>query len=259
MRKGGVIRSGGRLAVKLLLSALIGAAPALADPELVYQKRGNYREGVRPTPVSGSALELLSFRAAYSETMPTKGLPAQYRIRFLLERPGDAYLTVRELRNVHYYWLDQVTPAQPWKAGGNDFSWSTDAVLSRLAPPLSMADLAVLVRVDSQAPGSKERVAPALIYHSKLPAAIEAYELQIVPGEDAKLTIEVFGPDDRPARGAAEPSAVRRWSGGQPLRIRWPAAGAAAGRYRFKITAEILSTGDRVVQTVEFHHRPTPG
>lgn len=266
MRKATMTRSKPRFVASLLmlLSAAAGTGSLqAADPTLQYITRGNYMEGIRPTPVSGSAasLDLISFRANHRDSPPATGLPGQYKVRFLLEQPKSAqspaaFLTIRELRNVHYYWLDDVN--QPWKAGANDFAWSTGTVLSRLTPPLSAEDLGVVVRVDKY-PAIVERVAPAVLYHSRLPKEIEGYELWVVPSETARIEkVEVEGPVGGPPLPMPEPRAVLRWSGGQPLRITWNARGAAAGRYAVVITGYGLSSNGRLDRRVEFYHRPAP-
>src|SRR5262249_46704409 len=113
------------------LGLLLLGQGVLAQTELEYQNRGNRYEGIKPKPVSGYDIELISVLADYKGQI--RALPDQIKIQFYLERPSTVFLTVRELDYKLYYWLDRVMPPNPWQAGfGNEFSWGTDVVLRRL-------------------------------------------------------------------------------------------------------------------------------
>ena len=85
----------------------LAAAPLLAqyDPELQYQDRGDRHEGLRPKPVAGYDVALLSARVDYREE--SDGWPEKLRLRFYLPEPQEVFVTVRQLRpRSTYYWLD---------------------------------------------------------------------------------------------------------------------------------------------------------
>ena len=99
-----------------------------AQEDLHYQKRANRYEGIRPKPVSGFDIELLSAQVDFADNPETLG--ERFHARFFLKQPGDVYLVVRELDYQHYYWLDKVVPKSPWQPGfGNVFDWSTADVV----------------------------------------------------------------------------------------------------------------------------------
>jgi len=157
-------RSRSALAVAAVATAFFCGA-ALAQSSVDYRNRGNRFEGVRALPVSGYTIELVSFRAAYDEPPPAS-MPALYRMRFFLEKPAPAYVVVREVRNIHSYWLDKVKPKTPWGPGfANSFEWSTRDVIDQL-PGLKLDDLGVTVRVGTEHPSDLETIAPVILYHS---------------------------------------------------------------------------------------------
>lgn len=70
-----------KLHVKLLfLILLISSQAVWADTNLDYQNRGDRFEGVKPKPVSGYDIEVISVLADYQE--PATQLPDQLRIGF---------------------------------------------------------------------------------------------------------------------------------------------------------------------------------
>ena len=67
----------------LFLVLLIVPLSTWADSNLDYQNRGDRFEGIRPKPVSGYDIELISVLVDYQE--PTTQLPDQLRIAFHLQ------------------------------------------------------------------------------------------------------------------------------------------------------------------------------
>lgn len=51
----------------LLIILLVWVSAASAQVELQYQNRGNRYEGIKPKPVSGVDIELISARVDYQE------------------------------------------------------------------------------------------------------------------------------------------------------------------------------------------------
>src|SRR5450631_2909365 len=73
---------------------------AQAQEDLQYQKRANRYEGIKPKPVSGFDIELLSARVDFSDD-PEK-LGERFHARFFLERPAEVHIVVRELDYKHF-------------------------------------------------------------------------------------------------------------------------------------------------------------
>lgn len=135
----------------LLLGLLIVPLPLWADPSLDYQNRGDRFEGVKPKPVSGYDIEVISVLADYQE--PAAQLPDQLRVGFYLQSQSPVHLTVREQDYRLYYWLDRVKPAKDWQIRSvNEYTWPTGAVLRQLDPKLSLYELGVLIRLGRDTP-----------------------------------------------------------------------------------------------------------
>ena len=104
-----------RMLTQSLLSLVVFFLPLSlwAESNLDYQNRGDRFEGVRPKPVSGYDIEVISVLADYQE--PAEQLPDQLRIGFYLQSQTPVHLTVREQDYRLYYWLDRVKPAKEWQ------------------------------------------------------------------------------------------------------------------------------------------------
>jgi hypothetical protein len=241
------------LIVRLLILLQLGWQPCLlAQPNLQYGPRGNRYEGVRPKPIAGYDIDLISARVNYHE----KGyrLPELLKVKFYLERPSEVHLTVRELDYKYYYWMDKVKPANPWRSGfKNVFEWPTDEVLKRL-DHIGMYDLGVVARVGKSQPSKLERVAPVILYHSKHPSAIGGYLFTFKANGDIRITCSFYKEQD------IEPLSTkvfRRLLGGRPFTVRWDSSGATEGWYRLLVSGYFLNTNDPVDQAVYFYHKPT--
>src|SRR6516164_822906 len=98
--------------VDLCRSAFVKTNQNQASTDIEYQDRwGRYAEGVKPEPVSGLDVELVSFLVDYKD--PTDHLPDQLRVRFYLPAQGEVDLIVREQDLRFYYWLDKVKAPSP--------------------------------------------------------------------------------------------------------------------------------------------------
>src|SRR5690606_2209011 len=132
-----------------LFLVILGEIPclALAQPDVHYQLRtqeesGSWSEGVKPKPVAGGAVELISVLADYQEPVSSGGLPASAKLRCYLDGSHEVFLIVRELDYRTYYWLDHVQPARPWQKGfQNIFAWPSGPVLQQLTPKPELYDL----------------------------------------------------------------------------------------------------------------------
>lgn len=236
----------------LILLLMFARGPsALAQPELEYRDRGDRYEGIKPKPVAGYDIELISVLVNYREER--KQTPNLFKVRFYLKQPSKVYLTVRELQYKYYYWMDRVKPSKPWRPGfGNLFEWTTEKVIQKLEG-LRMYDLGVVARLGKPVPSKIEQVAPSIFYHSQLPSTIEGYLFTFKTTADARLTCKVF------EQGKANPLFAQtfpRKRGGRAFTIRWDSSKAAEGPYKLIVTGYFLYTNDPIEQTVSFYHRP---
>ena len=243
----------GIVLVALVTAAWIRDPIAGAQSGIEYQDRGNRHEGVRSRPVSGYEIELLSALVDYQE--PASPLPDTLKLRFFLSGESVVHLVVRELELTHYYWLDQVKSSQPWGRGyANEFSWSTDVVLKKLSPTMTMSELGALARLGRPEPSADERVAPLILYHTRLPKTIQRYLFALKTSTDARVVHTVF------REGATSPivtGAPLRPRGGRPFVVQWDATKATPGAYRIVLDGYALDSNQRLQQTVRFTHQPT--
>jgi len=241
-------------AVVFAILALVGLGSSVrAQDELQYQRRGNYYEGIKPKPVSGFDIELLSARIDYSDR--AQRLADRFRLRFFLERPSAVSITIRELDYRHFYWLDRIQPSTPWKAGfGNVFQWHTDAVVRQLGD-LRISDLAVVARLDRKNPGALEKVAPVVLYQSQHPERVNGYVFDFKLREEAKVKAAVYAATGGDALAYRE---LGREPGGRPFSFRWDVSDPPVpeGWYKLVLSGYLLATNDPVSQVVEFYHRP---
>jgi hypothetical protein len=228
---------------------------AWAQLALQYQQRGDRYEGVKPKPVSGYDIELISVLADYHESVATESLPNRVTLRFYLDKEDTVHLTVRELDYQAYYWLDRVQPDTPWKPGfQNVFTWPTDSVLNQLSPQLHLYDIGALVRLRTDTASTIEQVAPAVLYHTTVPDQIDGYQFTLKTGEDARLKASIIRQENGQEMDV---QTFRRKRAGRPFTIHWDAKAASPGWYVLKITGFSLSTNQSITKEVEFYHQPS--
>jgi len=239
---------------QVALSLVLWVLPQVlwAESNLDYQNRGDRFEGVRPKPVSGYDIEVISVLADYHE--PADRLPEQLRVGFYLPDQTPVHLTVREQDYRLYYWLDRVKPAREWQAKSiNEFTWPTGAVLRQLDQTLNLYELGVLIRLGKDTPAENEGIAPAILYHAQPPEKISGYLFTMKTNGDARLSCKVFRGKE-PAELMTQ--AFRRIPGGRPFTVRWDAGGAQEGQYSLVCNGYFLDTNQLLRQTVRFFHRP---
>jgi len=241
----------------VLMGCFLGDFPQLLGAELAlqYQTRGeSWKEGVRPKPVSGLNIELISVLVDYQDTVQTAKFPNKVKLRFYLHQDHEAFITVRELDYRTYYWLDKVKLKKPWKVGfGNEFGWPAQPVLKGLRPPIQLYDLGALVRLEMEAPSAVEQVAPGVLYHTKLPTRIEGYVFTLKTGEDARLTATVI----QEATGKkVNTQRFRKKRAGRPFTIRWKTEDADEGAYKLTVKGFSLTTNQTITKEIQFYHQP---
>jgi hypothetical protein len=243
-----------RISTVLLTATIWVFLPAalLAD-SLEYQNRGNRHEGVKPKPVSGYDIELISVLADYQESVPV--LPNEIRLKFFLHQIAPVFLSVRELDYKYYYWMDKVQPKKSWEQGfGNEFVWQTETVLRQLDKTMKLYDLGVLARVERPEPSANELVAPVILYHKKLPKTITGYLFTLKVNGDARLSCSFYRGDSQ--NPLIEQNFPRKVAG-RPFMVRWDAATVAEGDYKMVVKGFFLDTNEPFSQTVRFYHQPS--
>lgn len=237
----------------LLLAMAALSASAQSQEDLQYQRRGNRHEGIKPKPVSGYDIELLSARVQHDEDLSRLG--ERLRLRFFLKDAADVHVFVREVEYKHYYWLDRIEPPSPWKPGyDNVFEWPTQTVLGRLRD-FRPADLGVVVRLGKATPSVMERVAPALFYQARTPARALGYLFTFRLREDARVTAAFYREG---SEQVLHRQVLPRQPGGRPFTLRWdlPPENLAEGAFKLVVGGYFLDSNEPVRQTVSFHHQP---
>ena len=244
-----------RLALRWrLAAALLTLAPlAAAQEDLKYQRRADHYEGIKPKPVSGFDIELLSAQADYLDQVEPLG--ERLQARFYLDRPRTVHFVVRELDYKHYYWLDKVEPKVPWRAGfDNVFAWPTADVLQRLRG-LKLYDLGIVARLDKANPSADESVAPVLLYQSRPPQAVTGYVFYFRLRDDAMMKAAVYaegGSDAIAHRRSASSAAAGRSPSNRTRRHRTP----DLVRTGWVLSGYATNTNDPISQVVRFYHIP---
>jgi len=221
--------------------------------DLEYKNRGDRFEGKRSVPVSGAYIELIS--ATVDEPTGTEGLPEHLRVKFFLPHTIPVFITVRELKNKHYYWLDKVKPRKRWRPGfDNQFSWSSTEVLQHL-DAMKLAKLGALVRLEEENRSMKERVAPAVFYSSVSPTHVKAYRFVFILGRVASLRCRIIKIDtpDEPLFHEYRRKALAI----KPMFLDWDSSEATEGWYRLTIDGRVKGTIEEWIYSVEFYHQPT--
>jgi hypothetical protein len=236
--------------LNLLFFSLIQLA--LAQPWLQYQNRGNRFEGIKPKPVTGRDVDLISVLANYKEE--TKVTPKEYKVQFYLKQESKVYVTVRELNYKYYYWLDEVQPENPWRTGfQNVFKWDTETVIQKL-DGLDLYELGAVARLGKSVPSQIEQVAPVILYHDKPPSIIKGYLFTFKTASDAKVNCKIFKEGELKNVFAIS---FPRKRGGRPFTIRWDSLEATEGFYKLMVSGYFLDDNFPLDQTVVFYHQKT--
>jgi hypothetical protein len=230
---------------------LIFINAAVTQTDLQYQNRGNRYEGIKPKPVSGLDIELISAMVNYQEEINQP--PDFYKIRFFLKNSTDVHINIRELDYRYYYWMDKINPEENWRPGfDNVFAWPTNDVIQKLNK-LKLYDLGVVARLNKTEPAKVEEVSPVILYNNKIPETINGYLFTFKINGDARFTCSIY------REGQESPvftSVFRRQRGGRPFTVRWNSTEAEEGSYKLVIKGYFLDNNIPISQTVRFFHQP---
>lgn len=229
---------------KILVIILIFLTCSAYGDKLDYKNRGDRWEGIKPQPVSGRDIELLSATVDYNEKW--QPVPANCKLKFYLQQATKVDIGVQEIRPKHFYKLDRVIPN--WKAGFNSFKWSTNDVIAQL--DLKLTTLGVVARLASD--DDKEYVAPVIFYHNNPPAAINGYLFVFKVGGNAKLKYVIYQANKVVIEDNLDKQFV-----GEPFVIYWDSHKAQAGTYELVVDGYFLDNNDPIYKVVSFYHQPT--
>jgi len=234
---------------------LISTAMAIAQaPDLSYQQRGPYKEGIRTLPSTFSRIDLLAACIDYAE--PATNSSVYHALFYMPEHLNDLHLIIREAEDIRYiYWLDRPQDSA-WQANrANRFDWPTTVIRYlnyRDNHQLVLDDLGALVRV-GEVPQQSERVLPVALYSVQPPQQVDSYSFAFRPDGPARLTFEVF-PED--SSTAAAPIQVFDHAAADKTQwVRWSVTNWKDGWYLIKIGGYALGgNGAEVKQEVHFYH-----
>lgn len=238
----------------LCLAGLLLSLPALAD-QYDYADRGDRSEGILAQPVSGDDITLISARVA-PVGGPAGSAPERMRLTFYLPEKGPVHVTVRELDNRFYYWMDKVRPPGSWQpTRANSYRWPTRDVLQWLYDRgLKPDELGAIVRLaDTGAPSARERVAPALLSGDDGPVTPQSYLFTFKTNLTAQLDCSLY-PDTE--QGAVWSKTFTRVGAGRPFTCQVPLSALKRGDYRLEVDGYSLDTNAPLRQQVRFFHSP---
>lgn len=166
----------------LTLLALLSAAPGAPGPPGKQgddckreNDKGNRCEGLTSVHTGNPNLEVLSLTAGDKEAFG--GQNVVLRVRFFQQESEHLSITARELNPKLLYFMRAYQTE--WRPGGvwHEFTpWPTGEVINKAH--ITERDLGVLVR------GGGNHLLPALVYHSKLPAAVTTYKMDLRTGKN---------------------------------------------------------------------------
>jgi len=247
------------LGAALCLICLFPTSGYAEDP-YGYKNRGDRSEGIRSQPVSGDRIALISVRAA-PVGGPSGSAPEQMRLTFYLPEQGPVQVTVRELDNKTFYWMDKVRPAAPWRGGRvNSFHWPTRDVLQWLftredeKKRLRPDDLGAVVRLkDVDAPSARERVAPVVLSGDDRPVALQSYLFTFKSNLQARLTCSLYQGE---GRDAVWTKTLKQVEAGRPFSCQVPVDVLKKGDYRLVVEGYATKDSTAISEQVRFFHSP---
>jgi len=226
--------------------------------ELGYQLRQDRCEGVKPKPVSGDDIELLSALAYYGERWET--IPEFCKLKFYLPEQNTFDLTtvkftVREriytLEPEHFYWMENIPEQTKWQKidDGYHYQWSTESVIKPLK--LDISTLGVLVHLEKQGLDNIEKVAPVTFYHNEPPEEIKGYLFDFKIAGNAKLKYAIYKDNEK----LIEENDLGKRFENEPFRIFWKSIDVEEGNYKLVINGRFSSDLRKFRHVVQFYHK----
>lgn len=220
----------------------------MPDPRRVSQVCCCRYEGLKPKPVSGYDIELLSALVASREPSPTWS--QTLHLKFFLPAAEPVFVNVRLPRpKTYYYWLDKVIPPAPWHPGAfNEFTWPTAPVLRQLTS-VTLDDLGVVVRLRQQDPSRKETIAPAVLFQMQPPRTASGYRFTFKTNGAAHVTCKIYRGDKEVYQRPQNQEKA-----GSPFTLSWDTQGQPEGEYRIELSG-YFDDNTPLAKEVVFNHR----
>lgn len=241
--------------IKVLLTSftlLIYCSVFAYGDSLEYQARGDRWEGIKPRPVSGSDIRLLSALVDYTE--PYSEFPSKNKILFYLDKKAELDLTVRELLPKKFYLLDRIKEKETWQQGFNTYEWSTETVLKPLnLVPEQLGVVAQFIQVNEQNNQATDSIVPVILYHSDYPQKINSYRFAFKVGNNANLNYAIYADDNETPLLEDK---LGKKMGGEPFVITWDCSHAMAGNYELVVDGYMLRNNTPIYQSIKFYHQP---
>lgn len=223
--------------------------------------RGNRYEGRIDVPVSGSAIELLSFVGRIERYDD----PVELNVRFYL--PTDEQLTcgttppdsagvrveARELREEKLYFMES-KGEQDWESGAwNGFGpWETRTVLDAESIPPS--NLGVLVKLDKK---PWTTVAPAFVFHTQSPSRVDSYRLHLRPNATlSQVSYKLLGCEAGVEVELSSSTLRGDKIAGEPFAIRLDVSELPAGPLTVRVNGRVKNRDKRPSIDVRLYHEP---
>jgi hypothetical protein len=231
-------------------------------PDLFYKprgERGNYSEGIRANLSTEPNILLIGAMVDHVE-VPYRDMPDNFEVLFYLPRSTSVTLTVRETDPRYAYWL-QTNDKAIWRPQRtNLFPWHTDDVIKFLnykSAPLSLTDLAAVVRLGGTAPSEDEHVAPVALFYSGSPTKVDGYKFAFSAEAQATLKFSIYSENTGALIGQEQIFDVdakkSKW-------VRCSASSWAEGGYRLTITGKWKANNQPInPHTIHFYHMASLG
>jgi hypothetical protein len=196
--------------------------------------------------VSGYPIELIS--AIVKPSNSSAGVPDIVKVKFFLKEKNEAFLTVREIRNRFFYWMDDVQPDR-WHQGFNEYGWPTAEVIRKLQGITDMYDLGVVVRLKNNTQDVVEEIAPAIFYYKTQPAKINAYLFTLKPNAPSDINCEVY-------QGNRFLTSERFLgvNADTPFTFEYDSSGIVDGSYKLVVTVVRQTNNKKFTKVINFYH-----
>jgi len=248
-----------------LLASILAVYPAvplqdnLEYAEHSFRNNGKWTfyEGTRASLSTGPRLSLIA--AIINNQLQAAPVTSHaLHAAFYLPDDRQPFLNIQEIEPYFYYFLDTVSPPQPWRPHQiNVFSWPASPVIDELnkrdrSHSLALKDLGAVVRLTDGpkvSPDSSSSVVPVALYYSQPPDTAESYTFSFRSNKDMNLTASIYSPEaaNKPLLTIA-PISI---SSASTEPVKCNTRGWKDGWYILRLN----DASGRVMEAVRFYHR----
>jgi hypothetical protein len=145
--------------------------------------------------------------------------------------------------------MDTTRPAATSQSGfRNEYEWSTDDVIRKLAGLTDMYQLGVLAKIKEDA-GYVQKIVPVVFYHASLPRSVPGYLFTFVTPVDANIKWELSDAKGKIVSSGAHGGA----SAGDSVEVHWKPVGPD-GWYKLSLHAAQATAAADLYGVVQFYH-----